>query len=377
MSRDYNENVYLFALNEINSIGPYRQAALVKKFGSAKAVFEADASLFYQLNFLNHEQIQSILSYSQFEHCHGKIQYIQNQGIQIVNFQDPKYPKRLLEIACFPTLLFYRGDLNALQANTVLGIVGSRKMTKYGEQVIQEMMQPLVSNNVLIVSGMAFGVDIKSHLECLHYKGKTVAVQAQGVDKGYPRSHQKTYDAIISSGGCIISEFPFLEEGGNEKFLFPRRNRLISGLSDGVLIVEAKERSGALITARFALEQNRDVMAVPGGIYQEMSRGCLKLINQGAKAVIDVDDVLCELGLLEQKQEKRTPVLEDDRIPVDLFESPLENRIFVLCQSFSKTLDDIIDDVAEPVPFVSATVTKMQLMGRLKEVDGKRFVSVE
>jgi len=366
----------LLALSQLGDVGPQRQGQLVRACGSARQVFEFKENQLKALPFLNPKQVERIAGFSAFDDCARRVDVATKLGIKIVNLHDDQYPYRLREIVNSPVQLFYRGSLEPLKASHVLAIVGARRMTTYGKRVIEELIKPLVEKGIVIVSGMAFGVDVAGHRECLKQAGRTVAVQAQGVDKGYPRAHQGVFDQVIGSGGCVLSEFGLMNPDWNEKFLFPRRNRIISGLSDAVLIVEAAEKSGALITARFASEQNRDVFAIPGSIHQPMSRGCLELIKQGAKPIITPEDIFEEFALRGAKTNKNQPA---DRtvIPKDLFESPLEENIFTVCRCDSKNLDDIIDAVSEPASFVTATVTKMLLLGRLREVEGKRFVSEE
>lgn len=280
---------------------------------------------------------------------------------------DTLYPQKLKHISSFPRELYYRGNIGALQAQAILCVVGSRDMTDYGRRVLELLIPPLVEKGFVIVSGMAFGVDIRAHQLTLKAKGITVGVQAQGVDKGYPRTHQDVYEKILASGGCILSEFPFEEKGKEfNPGLFPRRNRILSGLSDAVLVIEAQEKSGTLITASYALEQNRDVYAVPGSIFSLRSAGCHMLIREGAKPVIRPQDILEDFGF----ESVKSPVQRN------LFETPLEEQIFALCLEKPSTLDDIAGSVSDPVSFVSATITKMALMGKLKEVEGRKFAAV-
>lgn len=288
------------------------------------------------------------------------------RGISVLNDQDDLYPEKLKHISNRPHELFFRGNMEALQAKAILCVVGSRDMTEYGRRVLEFLIPPLVEKGFVIVSGMAFGVDITAHQLTLKAKGVTVGVQAQGVDKGYPRAHQDIYEKILTSGGCILSEFPFIDEYHPEAKLFPRRNRILSGLSDAVLVVEAQEKSGTILTARYALEQDRDVYAVPAGIFSPQSAGCHMLIREGAKPVTKPQDILEDFGF------------EPIKAPVqrNLFETVLEEQIFALCLNKPLTLDDIVSSVSDAVPLVSATITKMALMGKLKEVEGRKFVAV-
>lgn len=366
------------ALSEIESIGPHKQVKLLELFSTAKKVFSASQSELRSCGILSSEQITQIKKGFEEKLYQSKLKYLKEKDIHIVSYRDPDYPQTLLQIASYPILLFYRGNLRALHEPHRLAIVGSRNMTAYGKRVINEWVSEFIQKDIVIVSGMAFGVDVYCHQMSLESGGLTVAVQAQGVERGHPRAHQKIYERVIEKNGCVIGEFPYLESDMVDKFHFPRRNRLISGMCDAVLIVEAAEKSGALITARYALDQNREVYAVPGGVHQKMSRGCLKLIQQGAKVVTCPQDILEDFGLAKKVADKQEELpLKEHRIATDHFETPLERQIFTICRQQPLTMDVIIDNVSESAPSVSATITKMQLMGRLKETDGRRFVAVE
>lgn len=279
---------------------------------------------------------------------------------------DANFPQRLKHIAFCPERIFYRGALEILHRETLLAVVGTRNMSSYGEEVVKGFIPELVRAGVVIVSGLAFGVDRAAHLACLRSGGLTVAVQAQGVDVATPRSNQPVYAEILSHGGCVLSEFARWQKDGFHPGTFPRRNRIISGLCDGVLVVEAPEKSGALITAEFALEQNRNVYAVPGSIYQKNQRGCLELLKMGAKPVSTPADILDELKITHAREK----VLD-----VDVFESSLEKSIHALCAGIPRRINDIADAMNENISFVSAAITKMQLRGKLMEIKGEGFLA--
>lgn len=353
MELDHPDLPYLLALQADLSLQPVQQVALLKSFGSARAALKKENGL---------EQGQEFLA------------KIKKMGIGVLDFREAAYPQRLLNTASFPPLLFYRGDATLLNARHSVGIVGSRNMTEYGARVCTDFVPQLTKKNVTIVSGMAFGVDVAAHQACLAAGGKTVAVLAQGVDRSYPSGNASIF-AEICRRGCVVSEFAFPLKKGGEAFLFPRRNRIISALSDAVLVVEAQKKSGALITATYALEQNRTVFAVPGTIYQSMSEGCLDLIGQGAGLATSAQVILDDLGLQDSVSGKMTPTTAH-RVSTDIFETPLEKNIFLLCEKSPHAIDDLLDHIDESAAAVSATVTKMELMGRLKTIEGRKFVAV-
>jgi DNA processing protein len=375
---DISEEEYcLFALTQFPFIEPNKVIALVGFFGSAVQVLKQNAAQLRALNLLTPKVIPEILKMKDNRELRKQFSAIIAQGIGFIDYRQNEYPKRLLNIASFPPLLFYKGDLSLLHSTNLLGVVGTRQMTEYGKRVIQKFIPSLVKHEITIVSGLAFGVDYTAHEECVKSKGKTIAVLAQGVDKAYPRANQKLYDLLVHEGHLVISEFPMPNDYLNNRILFPRRNRIVSGLCDGVLVVEAPERSGALITTGYALDQNREVFAVPGNIDQEMSQGCLKIIKHGAIPVTKAEEIISELGIqLSENKHVKSAVKTEDRVGA-VFTSQLEEKIFTYCQTQAKALDDIVEHVSEPASFISATVTKMQLMGYLKEEAGRRFVAMK
>ena len=213
--------------------------------------------------------------------------------IEEINFTSEKYPKQLREIYNPPKKIYAIGNIEILN-NLGIAIVGSRKATEYGKKVALKLSQDLSKNKIVIVSGLAKGIDSYAHIGTLNYKnGKTIAVLGSGIKEIYPKENIELARKIVKNGGCIISEY--LPNDKPNKMNFPERNRIISGLSKGIVIVEASEKSGALITADFALEQGREVFAVPGDIYSNTSIGTNKLIQQGAKLVTECEDILSEI----------------------------------------------------------------------------------
>ncbi|MBF0104914.1 MAG: DNA-protecting protein DprA [Deltaproteobacteria bacterium] len=369
--------IYQMALSGIPNLGPVKQSGLIDFFSSAKKVFSAGYKELLETGLLNEHEAALIKAVERFDGYTAQIKVLRDSHIRVLSYKDMLYPARLRQIASFPILLYYRGAIDLLNQKNILAVVGSRHMTDYGRNVLRDFIPALTDQGVVIVSGMAFGVDVTAHILCLDAKGKTVAVQAQGVEKGHPAAHAGVFQRIMDNGGCVISEFPFIENGAVEKFHFPRRNRLISGMSDAVLVVEAAEKSGALITARYAIEQNRDCFAVPGSIYQNTSRGCLNLIKDGAGVACAVQDILEGLGLVKRSHEKQEELpFTETRVATDHLETPLERQILVCCKDRPVSMDELVDMVREPASFVTATITKMQLMGKLKEVEGKKFAAV-
>jgi len=214
--------------------------------------------------------------------------------IEEIGFENEAYPERLKNIYDPPLKLFVLGNKDLLRQKSI-AIVGSREATEYGRNVALQFAKSLSENGINIISGLALGIDTYAHLGTLqlHSRGKTIAVLGSGLDEIYPKQNKELAKQIIQSGGCIITEFPFGTKP--EKLNFPQRNRIISGLSEGILVVEASEQSGSLITADFALEQGKEVFAVPGNILNKTSVGTNNLIKQGAKLVTNYEEILEEI----------------------------------------------------------------------------------
>lgn len=215
--------------------------------------------------------------------------------IEEISIKNKEYPNQLKNIYDPPTKLYVLGNKSILNQRN-FAIVGSRKATQYGKKVAMQISKELAENGLNVVSGLAIGIDSYAHLGCLQVKGtgKTIAVLGSGLDVIYPKENRKLAEQIINSGGCIISEYPVGSK--IEKNNFPQRNRIISGLSEGILVVEASQKSGALITAEFGAEQGREIFAIPGDINREQSEGCNLLIKDGANVVTSSQDIIYIIG---------------------------------------------------------------------------------
>lgn len=289
--------------------------------------------------------------------------HLENQGIHFVSYFDEDYPSRLQQIVSAPLVLFYKGNLQALESAVVIAVVGTRKMTSYGEGVIEKIVPALAETGVVIVSGLAFGVDAKAHQHSLQYPEQSVAVLAKGVDRATPKWHQPLFEKI-QNNGCVLSEFAFAENIFPSHF--PRRNRIVSGLCDGVLVIEAPEKSGALITAYQALQQNRNVYAIPGNLNQKMSEGCLRLITDGAKLVRSATDILEDYHLSNEVSSKQ---------PELVFLTDIEQKILELCSKDACEVTEVYDVFANLSAEVSAALTRLELLGQIKKTPEGKIIS--
>ena len=254
-------------------------------------IWNMDKLALSKIDTLSKELIEEILNLEYRRNLQNYIYYMEKNNIKMLNIFDEKYPKKLKNIYDPPLVLYIKGDEKILNEFGI-GLIGCRMCTKYGEAVSKKFAKDLTKYNVNIISGLARGIDSYAHIGCLEEKGKTIAVVGTGLDIVYPKENEYLVNNIIENGGVIITEY--IVGTKPEKENFPKRNRIISGLSDGILVVEAKEKSGTFITVDFALEQGKNVFAIPGNILSTTSKGTNELIKQGAKMVTKVEDILEE-----------------------------------------------------------------------------------
>lgn len=273
-------------------VGPRAATKLLERFGSADSVFHARRPELESLR-LKPETIESILKGEFHDRAGEELAKVKGLGGDVLILDDGSYPGLLREIDDPPITLYVRGDWQACFDLPCVGVIGSRNCSTYGQNASEMLARDLASRSICIVSGLARGIDTAAHRGAIRGQGRTIAVMGTGLDAVYPKENRKLVDEIIASGGAVVSQFPLGTPPIAENF--PYRNRIISGLSLGVLIIEASERSGSLITARLAAEQNREVMAVPGNITSGNSFGTNYLIKSGAKLVQQWQDVVAEL----------------------------------------------------------------------------------
>ena len=309
-------------------IGPRAATRLLERFGSAENVFHATRSELESLR-LRAESIESIIKREFHEKAVEEFEKVKNSGGDVLILDDGSYPYLLREIADPPIVLYVKGNWQACFETPCVAVVGSRRCSTYGENASEMLARDLAEKGVCIVSGLARGIDSAAHRGAIRGRGKTVAVLGTGIDNVYPKENAKLVNEILESGGAVCSQFPLGTPPLKDNF--PYRNRIISGLSLGVLIVEASERSGSLITARLAMEQNREVLAVPGNITSKNSFGTNYLIKSGAKLVQQWQDVVVELPQeisaailppkLDEKENRGEAPRQQELTPADLSEN--------------------------------------------------------
>ncbi len=281
--------------------------------------------------------------------------------IKKVFFEDKNYPKLLREIKDPPKILYYCGNLEIANENC-FAIVGTRRCSTYGKEVALRFALDLIDFGFVIVSGFAPGIDTIAHKAAIEKKKPTIAVLGTGLDKKliYPKTNLKLIDKILECGGCLISELPPGSHG--TKYTFPQRNRIISGISLGVLVVEARMKSGALITAEYAIEQKRKVFAVPGSIFSQTSKGCHYLIKRGVKLVEDAKDILEELGMKAK--------IEKEKIEGESFE---EKLILEALKEGALDIEKIIEKTKLPPQKVASTISILEIKGKIKNLGGQIY----
>jgi DNA processing protein len=289
---------------------------------------------------------------------------IESQGIKILTWKDEAYPGRLKEIEQPPPVLYIRGDYLPDDLYAV-AIVGTRRVTPYGRQITEELSAYLASNGITVISGLARGVDALAHQTALKAGGRTIGVLGSGVDKIYPPEHRQLAEQMMKSGGIVSDYAPGTPPDASN---FPPRNRIISGLSLAVVVIEAGETSGALITAEFAAEQGREIFAVPGSILAPQSKGTNKLIQKGALPLLSVNDLMQALNLTRMGEHKAARKI----IPTDETEARLMNVLGVE----PLHVDEIRNQAELPIEKVSAALALMELKGMVRQVGGMNYVAV-
>jgi DNA processing protein len=361
-----DKSLYWLGLKMIPNLGNITYKRLLDRFGDPARVFNSSVNDLIEVEGLKTETAKRIVSRAWEGDPEEELIGLKKNGARLITFFDSSYPKYLREIYNPPPLLYLKGN-DIPKTKTMIAVIGSRNPSHYGLKVTEEICQGLARRKTVVVSGMARGIDSAAHWGSLREKGFTIAVLGSGIDIIYPESNVKLFNYIVEKGS-VITEFPLgtPPEAKN----FPIRNRIISGLSKGVVVIEASKRSGSLITASLALEQGREVLAVPGSIESFKSTGTHFLIKQGAKLVENADDILQELGLnypyfkeMGNKQKKALPPMGKD-----------EKRIYDILGNYPIHIDQIARHSKMDPASVAGLLTGLELKGVIKQLPGKMFV---
>ncbi len=368
-SRSDDDLLDLIRLTMVPGVGPHTARALLGRFGSAGRVLSATISELRDVPNVGPKLADKIARAAQECDAESELALCRRQDVGIIARGDPEYPPSLENIPDPPSLL-YRKGLMEPRDQIAIAIVGSRHCTPYGARVAERLAGGLARVGITVVSGLARGIDAAAHRGALKSGGRTIAVMANGLDSVYPPEHVDLARAVVGAGG-LLSEMPMRQVplAG----LFTQRNRIISGLSLGVVVVEATPRSGSLSTANHAMEQNREVFAVPGPVDSLSSRGCHRLIRDGARLVETVDDILEELGPLVQEVRTapdETPV----RHPAELALNDAERSLLGRLDDTPTGVDDLIVSTGLTAAQVMATLSVLEMKRLIRRQPGHRFV---
>lgn len=350
--------LYYYWLTSTEGISTRRIFDIIGLFGSIQGAWSGNYEDFCRVKGISSALADRIVDRRNEKKLLKEISEIELKGINIITIDSEEYPENLRNIYDPPLVLYYRGKLNKHPG--YIGIVGSRKCTQYGKAASRNISQSLSKYGVCIVSGLARGIDTAAHMGALDENGVTYAVLGCGLDIVYPPENKRLIQDIMRRGAVISEYTPGTKPyPGN----FPARNRIISGLSDGILVVEANEKSGALITANFALEQGREVFAVPGSIYCETCKGTNSLIRDGAKIVTDIRDILVELNMDTKEMDECMNVF-----------SEAEKMIVDIISSSPVSIDELFQKASLKVNEINSLLTTMELRGIIKVLPGKYIV---
>lgn len=355
---------YLLALNAHPKIGAQTLKKIINHIPNLEKLWAGEFSIYQkELGEKTVDLIREVVNNIDPE---KEIEKLIKYDVGFITIFDKDYPEKLKEMPDCPAILYVKGNKELLNKPS-LGIVGSRKYSSYGKNVCEKFSRVLSESGLVVVSGMALGIDGLAHRAVLEADGDTIGVLGCGLDRIYPVSNYQIGKAIIDSGGAIISEYPLGTPPMKQNF--PARNRIIAGLSLGVLVVEASLDSGSLITAMCALEYNREVFAVPGNIDEENTQGTNKLIQEGAKLVISPDDILNELNIGQKSKEESAKKI--------LPETEDEKTIFNLLRDTEMSADQISAETAMSIISINTTLTFMEMKGMVRNIGGGRWKRVK
>ena len=360
-----DSSLYTIALTQVNGIGAVQAKQLIEQFGSAEAVFNAPVKALAAIEGFGELKAHAIKKFSDFKSIEDEIEFCHFHHINTLCLTDAAYPKRLLNCFDAPTVLYYRGtaDLNTAR---IISIVGTRVNSDYGKQLTEQIVKELAAQNVLIISGMAFGIDAIAHKAALQNDLATVGVLAHGLDTIYPSQHTNLAKEMLNNGG-LLTEFPRFTKP--DKHNFPRRNRIVAGMADGCIVIETAAKGGSMITAELTYDYNRDLFAVPGRVTDSKSMGCNKLIQQNKAAIFTTTEQMMEvLGW----QQKKITAKKQREMFVEL--SADEQTIVAILQSKETVhIDEIYLTSKLSSSSVAVAMLNLELQNMLMCLPGKMY----
>lgn len=358
--------LHKIALNFIKLVGPTTAKTLLAYCGSAENVFSASKGHLGQIPGIGKKTVEAILSSTAIERAAEELKFIEKHGIETMFFSDSNYPHRLKNCADGPLLLYFKGKAD-LNHPRIISIVGTRNATEYGKNLCRQLAAQLASYNVLVVSGLAYGIDVAAHKECVQNEIPTVGVLGHGLDRLYPQLHKSVAQQMVLNGG-LLTEFPTLTTPDKQNF--PQRNRIIAGIADATIVVEASIKGGALITAHIANSYNRDVFAYPGRTTDVFSEGCNFLIKTNRAALInDISDLIYYLGwdteVVKKKQETQTAL--------QLNLTVNEQKVVTQLQSGQLSIDELAIQINLQQSKLAIVMLTLEMQGIIVSLPGKVY----
>ncbi|WP_412469346.1 DNA-processing protein DprA [Pedobacter sp. KLB.chiD] len=358
--------LHKIALTFIKSIGPVTAKNLLAYCGSAENIFSASKKQLLQIPGVGEKTIEAIRGTDALTRARQELDFIEKHGIEVLFFSDEKYPKRLKNCIDSPILLYAKGTVDFNQQR-IISVVGTRNATNYGKNLCKELCEVLAPYQVLIVSGLAYGIDVTTHKECLAHRIPTVGVLGHGLDRMYPKIHKTVAQKMVLNGG-LLTEFPILTNPDRPNF--PQRNRIIAGISDATIVVEASIKGGALITAEIANSYNKDVYAFPGRTNDVFSEGCNFLIKTNRAGLItNVNDLIYYLGWDDEIKVKHHP----QQTTLQLSLTPNEQRVIDALQNGLLSIDELSHQLNIQQSKLAIVILTLEMQGIIVSLPGKIY----
>jgi DNA processing protein len=358
--------LHKIALTFIKSIGPVNAKNLLAYCGSAEAVFSATKNQLLQIPGIGEKTVEAILNTDALKRAAEELKFIEKHGIEVLFFSDENYPKRLKNCFDSPILLYFKGKAD-LNHSRIISVVGTRNATEYGKILCKQLCEVLAPYNVLIVSGLAYGIDVTAHKECIANDIPTVGVLGHGLDRLYPQIHKPVSQKMVLNGG-LLSEFPTLTNPDRQNF--PQRNRIIAGIADATIVVEASIKGGALITAEIANSYNKDVYAFPGRTNDAFSEGCNFLIKTNRAGLINnANDLIYYLGWDDEVKEKK----KQAQTTLQLNLTANEQKVVDALQSGQLSIDELCISLAIQQSKLAIVILTLEMQGIIVSMPGKVY----
>ena len=355
-----------FWLASISVLGPVKTVKLLNYFGDEEEIYKTKEEALQEVEGISQQDARCIVESRKEERIRRSFSKMVDEGVRLITIHDQAYPERLRHIHKYPYGLFVKGKLPREEKKSV-SIVGARNCTAYGREMAMWFARELSNAGIQVISGMAYGIDGSAHQGALQGKTPTYAVLGSGIDVCYPKEHFRLYEDIGHSGG-VISEYTLGMPG--KAYQFPMRNRIISGLADAVLVVEARSRSGSLITTDLALEQGKDVFVIPGRIGDPLSEGCLNLLKQGAEPVTSPEDMIHNFHLESVGEWRQLNIL-------DMFEEHSQKKVYATLSLEPKHLEQILEETQMLLSEVISILLKLEMNGFVRETTKNCYIRTQ